>query len=107
MDQFPLWREYMAARLPGYIAVGVAVIGVGAVQTGAILSALVAGFLFVLIFTAILSIAWGVGLLAATKGGKIGRKLAGLGSARRQPLQLHERRSPLRVGHDSRELPRP
>jgi hypothetical protein len=107
MDQFPSWRAYMAARLPGYIAMGAAVIGVGAVQTGALGSALIAGALFVLIFTAILSLAWGVGLLAATKGGKIGRKLAGLGSAGGQTLELHERRSPLRVGHDSRELPRP
>lgn len=86
---------------------GAAVIGVAAVQTGAIVSALIAGALFVLIFTAILSLAWAVGLLASTKGGKIGRKLAGLGSTGGQTLELHERSAPLRIGHDPRELPRP
>lgn len=81
-------------------------IGVGAVQTGAVVPALIASVLFITIFMLALSLAWAVGLLACAKGGQVGRKLAGLGSPGRKPLQLHERRATLRVSHDAGKLPR-
>jgi hypothetical protein len=93
-------RSYL---LPKFFGVSGFVFAIGAAKSHSaddVFLAAVAGLASGLVVASLLTI----GTFVCTRyGGDVGRKLAGLGTASGEPLDLHQGRPPVAIGHEPRK----